>query len=70
MARSPLDDNLPKPKGFKTPTRQEILGRLQALLESGKLTPLIGRTFSLAEFPAAMRSMIEDAAVGRIVITP
>jgi NADPH:quinone reductase-like Zn-dependent oxidoreductase len=65
-----FDDNLPKLKFDQIPTRQEVLGRLKTLLESGKLTPVIGRTFPLGEVRAAMRCLIEGRTLGRIVIRP
>jgi NADPH:quinone reductase-like Zn-dependent oxidoreductase len=69
VARARFDEHLPRPS-FRMPDRQETLATLRTLLESGKLTPIIGRTFPLDEGPAAMRCMQEGQVVGRIVITP
>jgi NADPH:quinone reductase-like Zn-dependent oxidoreductase len=39
------------------------------LLEEGKLTPVVGRTFALTEVATAMKCM-QEGQVGRMVITP
>jgi NADPH:quinone reductase-like Zn-dependent oxidoreductase len=70
MLRAPFDRNLPKLDFKALPGKQAILSRLKTLLETGKLTPTVARTFSLAEVPAAMRCMIDGQVTGRIVITP
>ncbi len=59
-----------KRKNLKIITKQEAMAIFRALLESGKLTPIIGKTFTLSEVPAAMRCMQEGNALGRIIITP
>jgi len=46
------------------------MGILHALLESGRLTPIIARSFPLCEVPEALRCLQTGNAVGRIVITP
>lgn len=40
------------------------------LLESGTLTPIVAKTFSLGEVPAALRWMQEGHTLGRAIITP
>jgi NADPH:quinone reductase-like Zn-dependent oxidoreductase len=40
------------------------------LLESGRLTPVVGKTFSLSEVPAALQWMREGHTPGRAIITP
>lgn len=42
---------------------------LTELIEAGKVTPAIERTFPLAETPAAIRHMVEGHARGKVVIT-
>jgi NADPH:quinone reductase-like Zn-dependent oxidoreductase len=42
---------------------------LKELIESGKLTPVIGRTYPLAEVPEAIRRLQEGHARGKTVIT-
>jgi NADPH:quinone reductase-like Zn-dependent oxidoreductase len=50
--------------------RPEDLQVLRALLEAGKLTPVIGRTYPLGETPEAIRQMVEgQGRGGKIVIT-
>ena len=39
------------------------------LIESGKLTPVIDRTYPLAEVPEAIRYLEEGHARGKVVIT-
>src|SRR5215213_10071574 len=42
---------------------------LKKLIESGKLTPVIDRTYPLAEAPEAIRYLAEGHAQGRVVLT-
>ena len=48
---------------------QEDLQVLRELIEAGKLTPLIGRTYPLGEFPEAMRALEAGNTRGKLVIT-
>jgi NADPH:quinone reductase-like Zn-dependent oxidoreductase len=50
------------------PRKQDLLS-LKELIESGKLTPVIDRTFPLTEVPAAFRYVSEGRARGKVVIT-
>jgi len=47
---------------------QADLQVLRELLEAGKLTPVIGRTYPLGEVPEAMRQMVEGHGGGKIAI--
>jgi NADPH:quinone reductase-like Zn-dependent oxidoreductase len=67
VARSPFDRHLPT-LHFRV-DRERDLRTLRDLAETGKLTPVIDRTFPLAEVPEAIRYMTEERARGRIVIT-
>jgi NADPH:quinone reductase-like Zn-dependent oxidoreductase len=49
--------------------RPEDLQTLRELLETGKLTPRIGRTCPLAEVPEAMRALEAGHTRGKVVIT-
>jgi NADPH:quinone reductase-like Zn-dependent oxidoreductase len=49
--------------------RPEDLQTLRELLEAGKLTPRIGRTYSLREVPEAMRALEAGHTRGKVVIT-
>jgi NADPH:quinone reductase-like Zn-dependent oxidoreductase len=50
--------------------RQDDLQTLRELIEAGKVTPVIGRTYPLAEVPEAIRQMVEGrGGGGKIVIT-
>jgi len=68
LIRAMLDPE--KRKNFKIPDRQEVMLKFKALIESGQLKPLIGKTFTLAEVPEAMRCMQEERVIGRIIVTP
>ena len=46
------------------------MATFKRLLESGKLTPIVARTFPLSEVATAMRLMQEGNTVGRIIIVP
>jgi NADPH:quinone reductase-like Zn-dependent oxidoreductase len=50
--------------------RQEDLEVLRELIEAGKVTPVIGRSYPLAEVPEAIRQMVEGrGGGGKVVIT-
>jgi NADPH:quinone reductase-like Zn-dependent oxidoreductase len=48
---------------------QRDLQTLRELLEAGKLTPVIDRTYPLGDVPEAMRQMVEGHTRGKLVIT-
>jgi NADPH:quinone reductase-like Zn-dependent oxidoreductase len=48
---------------------KEDLEELRELLEAGKLTPVVDRTFPLSEVPDAIRYLREGHARGKVVIT-
>jgi len=52
------------------PGTAEIMTELKKLLEAGRLTPVIDRTFPLSEARAAMRYMQDGGGLGKILITP
>jgi NADPH:quinone reductase-like Zn-dependent oxidoreductase len=58
-----------KRKGFKFPTRLEALEFFRGLMEAGKLTPVVGRTFGLNEVVDAMKRM-QAGELGRMIVTP
>jgi NADPH:quinone reductase-like Zn-dependent oxidoreductase len=68
LLRALLDPK--KRKNFKILGKPEAMATFKALLESGQLTPVIGRAFPLGEAAAAMRCMEEGRVVGRIIMTP
>lgn len=70
MAISPFVRHLPTSKGVPPPTKRQVMEVLAGLLEAGKLTPVIDRTYPLAEVPEAMAYLQSGQACGRIVITP
>jgi NADPH:quinone reductase-like Zn-dependent oxidoreductase len=49
--------------------RQDDLQVLRELLEAGKVTPPVGRTYPLREVPEAIRQMVEGHGGGKTVIT-
>jgi NADPH:quinone reductase-like Zn-dependent oxidoreductase len=49
--------------------RAEDLETLRELLEAGKVTPIVDRTFPLSEVPEAIRYLREGRAAGKVVIT-
>jgi len=57
-------------KAFKIPTKPEAMATFQTLMESGKLTPVVARSFPLDEIAEAMRCMTDEHLPGRIVIVP
>ncbi len=49
--------------------KNEHLVVLKELIESGKVTPVIGRMFPLSETPEAFRYLGEGHAQGKVAIT-
>jgi len=45
------------------------LEALRELIESGAVTPVVGRTFALTEATDAVRYLAEGHATGKVVIT-
>jgi len=45
------------------------LATLKELIEAGKVTPVIDKTYPLSETPAAFRYLVEEHARGKVVIT-
>jgi NADPH:quinone reductase-like Zn-dependent oxidoreductase len=54
---------------FLAKPNREDLQFLKELIEAGKLTPVIDRTYSLSEVPEAIRYLEEGHARGKVVIT-
>jgi NADPH:quinone reductase-like Zn-dependent oxidoreductase len=48
---------------------KEDLEALRELLEAGKVTPVVDRTFALSEVPEAIRYLRDGRARGKVVIT-
>jgi NADPH:quinone reductase-like Zn-dependent oxidoreductase len=42
---------------------------LKELIEAGKVTPVVDRTFPLSEVPQAIRFLESGQALGKVVIT-
>jgi NADPH:quinone reductase-like Zn-dependent oxidoreductase len=68
VVRTPFSSHLPA-LDFSTPSKQDTMSVLGELIEAGRLTPVVGRTFPLAEVPDAIRYLATGSAVGRVVIT-
>lgn len=54
---------------FVTVPKNENLVVLKELIEAGKLTPVVDRTYPLSETPEAFRYLDEEHARGKVVIT-
>jgi NADPH:quinone reductase-like Zn-dependent oxidoreductase len=58
-------------RNFKRmPSKPEAMATFKALLESGRLTPVVARTFPLAGVRTAMRCIEDPTIPGRIILTP
>jgi NADPH:quinone reductase-like Zn-dependent oxidoreductase len=68
MAMSPFVSQLPDVR-FSMPDKKESMALLKELLETGKLTPHIDKTYPLSELPDAIRYLQEGHAKGKVVIT-
>jgi NADPH:quinone reductase-like Zn-dependent oxidoreductase len=58
-----------KMHGLISKERQQDLLTLRDLIEAGKLTPVIGRTYPLREAPQAIRYLEQGHAQGKVVLT-
>jgi NADPH:quinone reductase-like Zn-dependent oxidoreductase len=64
---SPFVSQLHPFRGAKDPG--DRLAVMKELIEAGKVTPVIDRTFPLSQVPEAMRYLESGRAVGKVVIT-
>jgi NADPH:quinone reductase-like Zn-dependent oxidoreductase len=51
------------------PDKKTQMAFLKELLEAGKVTPVIERTYSLSEVPEAIRYLEEGHTKGKVVIS-
>lgn len=51
------------------PTRAEAMAILRELLEAGKITPIIDRTYALSEVREAFRHLVADEPCGKVILT-
>jgi NADPH:quinone reductase-like Zn-dependent oxidoreductase len=65
---SPFVSQLPTPN-FSMPDKNNQMVILKQLMETGKLRPVIDRTYSLGEVPEAIRYLEEGHAQGKVIIT-
>jgi NADPH:quinone reductase-like Zn-dependent oxidoreductase len=56
-------------RGFLSQPKKADLAVLKALIETGKVTPVIDRTYPLSGVPEAMRYLEERHPGGKVVIT-
>jgi NADPH:quinone reductase-like Zn-dependent oxidoreductase len=64
---SPFVKQLP-PLDFSSPNKREAMAQVRELLEAGKVTPVVDRTFPLDEVPQAIEYLEGGRARGKIVI--
>ncbi len=69
IALSPFVRQLPR-LSFSMLGKKDVMALLKELLEAGKLTPVIDRTYPLKEVPEAMRYLQGGRARGKIIIAP
>jgi len=67
MVISPFVSHLHPFRGAKDPGDRVVV--LKDLIEAGKITPVIDRTFPLSEVPEAIRYLESGEAQGKVVIT-
>lgn len=53
---------------FSQPSKKDSMAILKGLLEAGKITPVIDRTFSLSETPEALRYLQGGSVKGKVII--
>lgn len=69
MLRAPFTKELPR-LDFSLLPKQVAMNTLSQLLQSGELTPVIDRVFTLEETPQALRYLEQGRALGKILIAP
>jgi NADPH:quinone reductase-like Zn-dependent oxidoreductase len=52
------------------PSKKDTMAVFRELLEAGKITPVIDRTYPLSRASEAIRYLMEGEPQGRVVITP
>lgn len=68
MAMSAFVKQLPD-FSFTLPKKAEVMERFGRLMAEGKLTPLVDKTFPLAEAVAAIRYLESGRVRGKVVLT-
>jgi NADPH:quinone reductase-like Zn-dependent oxidoreductase len=68
VALSPFVSQLPSPN-FSMPNKNNQMDVLKQLMETGKLRPVIDRTYSLGEVPEAIKHLEVGHARGKVIIT-
>lgn len=68
MARTPFDRHMPR-SGFSSPSKKDAMAVLRELVEAGKVTPVVGKTFPLAEAAQGIRYLADGQSVGKVVLT-
>ncbi|HTT26283.1 MAG TPA: NAD(P)-dependent alcohol dehydrogenase [Thermoplasmata archaeon] len=58
----------PRARFFVASVRREPLEQLRSLVEAGRLTPVIDRTYPFSQLPDALRYLAEGHARGKIVV--
>jgi NADPH:quinone reductase-like Zn-dependent oxidoreductase len=53
---------------FSIPSKKDSMAVLKELLEAGKITPVIDRTYPLSEVSEAIRYLEEGYALGKVLI--
>ena len=68
VALSPFMSQMPTPN-FSMPDKKNQMVVLKRLIETGKLTPVIDRTYSLGEVPEAIKHLEVGHAHGKVIIS-
>jgi NADPH:quinone reductase-like Zn-dependent oxidoreductase len=68
VVMSPFVSQLPD-LNFSIPSKKDSMAVLREFIEAGKITPVIDRTYPLAEVPEAIRYLEEGHVQGKVVIT-
>ena len=69
VALTPFTNHLPD-ANFSMPNQKDLMAVLREFLETGKITPVVDRTYSLSEVPEAIRYLMEGRVRGKVVVTP
>ena len=68
VVKSPFVRQLPD-ANFSMPDKKDSMAVLKDLIEAGKLTPVVDRTYPMSEVREAIRYLEQGQALGKVVIT-
>lgn len=63
----PSDRHMPR-SGFSSPSKEDSMAVLRKLVEEGKITPVVGKMFPLAEAVQAIRYLADGRSLSMVLL--